>query len=104
MRRADNAERGSEIDRGQSASIAVVEDGGAVADQSRPQRANATVDADIVIGDLLRRRQQNFAQVANAVEFAAVGDCLQSIHRPSQTDRGRACRLQQVAGMAQSRD
>ena len=100
--RADDAERGAVVDRSQGAGVAVVKDSCAIVNQTGAQRAHAAVDADIVIGDPLRRRQQDFAQVIRAVEFAAVGDCLESIHRPSQVDRRRARSLEQVSPSSRS--
>ena len=82
----------------------MMQDGRAVVDQRGAMSAHPAVDGDIIVGDLLRRRQQNFAQVIRITEFAAGSDIQQFVHRPSQIDRRRSGGFQQVASFPQVRD
>ena len=101
---ADHAQGGAIIHRGERAGIAVMQDCRAVIDQRGPMRAHSTVDGDIVVGYLLSRLQQDRAKIIWIAELAAVGDCQEFVHRPSQIDRGRSRGFELVAMKAQVAD
>ncbi len=97
----DHAQRRAEIDRGQGAGVAVVEQVGPVGDHFGPVKAHAPVDLHIFVGQRLGLGQQQAAQIAD-IRHLRILNCFQHARRgPAQVDGGGAGGVQRSFGRGQ---
>ena len=98
---ANDTQRRPEIDCGQRARVAVMQNREAILYERVAMRAHPRVDLDIVVGDFVCCCQQGIAQRAGTDMIAQIGDRAHRVYRPHQVDGRRTRRLEQLRRVAQ---